>query len=128
MPEESVAEPTVHPGASVGALEAHVSHGGPTATLALAGELDLTGIDAVRERLAEAMEGEPARIVIDLSELTFIDSTGISFLLLAVKEDDEGRLSFVACKAPAVRRVFAVTGVAELFGGDGDGMPPTSEP
>jgi len=104
----------------VGILEARLCREGETVTLALAGELDLAGVDAARERLAEAIESGPARVVIDLSELTFIDSTGISFLLSAVKQDEEGRLSFVACEASAVRRVFAITGVAELFGGDGE--------
>jgi len=117
MPEESVVEPPVDSVPTVGVLETRLSCDGETATLALAGELDLAGVDAARERLGEAIEIEPERVVIDLSELTFIDSTGISFLLSAVKQDDGGRLSFVACKASAVRRVFAITGVAELFGG-----------
>ena len=118
MPEESVVEPPVDSVPTVGVLDARLSREGETATLTLAGELDLAGVDAARERLGEAIEIESARVVIDLSELTFIDSTGISFLLSAVKQDDGGRLSFVACKASAVRRVFAITGVAELFGGD----------
>lgn len=118
MAEESVVEPPIDSVPTVGALEARLFRDGETATLALAGELDLSGVDAARERLGEAMETGPARVVIDLSELTFIDSTGISLLLSAVKQDGEGRLSFVACKAAAVRRVFAITGVAELFGGD----------
>jgi anti-sigma B factor antagonist len=120
MPEESVAEPPVDSVPTVGVLEARLSQDGELATLALAGELDLAGVDTARERLAEAVAAEPARVVIDLSELTFIDSTGISFLLSAVKQDDEGRLNFVACKASAVRRVFTITGVAELFGGNGE--------
>jgi anti-sigma B factor antagonist len=120
MPEESVVEPPVESVPTVGALEARLSRDGETTTLALAGELDLAGVDAARERLAEALAAEPKRVIIDLSELTFIDSTGISLLLSAVKQDDAGRLSFVACKASAVRRVFAITGVAELFGGDGE--------
>jgi len=115
MPEESVAEPPVH-SEPVGILEARLSHDGDTVTLAFLGELDLAGVGVARKRFAEAIATEPARVVIDLSELTFIDSTGISFLLSAVKQNDSGRLRFVACKAPAVRRVFAITGVAELFG------------
>src|SRR5690349_3663415 len=98
MPEESVVEPRID-SIQVGVLEARLSFEEETVTLALAGELDLAGVDAARERLAEAIAAGPARVVIDLSELTFIDSTGISFLLSAVKQDEEGRLSFVACEA-----------------------------
>lgn len=100
-----------------GIIEARVSRDGPTATLALAGEFDLSVVDVVREKLADAYRDEPSRLVIDLRGLTFIDSTGISFLISTIRDDEEGRVSFIACDAPAVRRVFAVTGVAQAFGG-----------
>jgi len=101
----------------LGILETHVSRQHGATTLTLAGELDLAAVEGVRASLTEAYSEGPSRVVIDLRELTFIDSTGISFLLSAVKEDEEGRLSFIGCDAPAVLRVFAVTGVADLFGG-----------
>jgi len=113
--------------AVLGILQAHISRTGETATLALIGEFDLATVDTVRERLAEVRREAPSRVVIDLRGLTFIDSTGISFLLSAVKEDGDGRLSFIASEAPAVRRVFAVTGVAGLFGGDDAGARRLSE-
>lgn len=101
-----------------GILEARVSQDGDSVTLALAGELDLATADTVREKLAKARDDGASRVVVDLRELTFIDSTGIWLLLSAVKEDEEGRLSFIPSKSAAVQRVFAVTGVAELFGGN----------
>lgn len=110
---------------NVGILEARVRHDGTTTTLALTGEFDLAEIDLVRAKFAEACGNGSSRVVIDLRELTFIDSTGISFLLSATKEDEGGRLSFVACDAPAVRRVFAITGVADLFGGGREETPLT---
>lgn len=108
-------------------FKADVSHGGETATVALEGEFDLAVVDTVRVKFDEACESGSARVVIDLRGLTFIDSTGIAFLLSAVKEDEERRLSFIPCEAPAVQRVFAVTGVADLFGGAGGSTRPLSE-
>lgn len=113
----------VDAGSMPGILEARVSRKGATATLALAGEFDLAGVDAVRAKFAEACVEEPARVVIDLSRLTFIDSTGISFLLSTVKADEGGRVSFVAAHAPGVQRVFAITGLSGLFGGAGEATP-----
>lgn len=104
-------------------LDARVSRKGDTTMLTLAGEFDLAELDAVRAKFVEACRDAPSRVVIDLSELTFIDSTGISFLLSAVKGDEEGRLSFVAPSAPGVQRVFAITGVSGLFGGMNDAKP-----
>ena len=110
----------------LGILEAHVLRDGETSTLVLVGEFDLAAIDAVRTKFAEACSVS-SRVVIDLSRLTFIDSTGISFLLSAVKADEEGRLSFIACDSPAVQRVFSVTGVAGLFAGAAAAPRPLSE-
>ena len=112
MPEDS--------GSFQGIFATHVSRKGETAMLALKGEFDLAAVELVRAKLDEAYSGEPSRVVIDLSELTFIDSTGISFLLSAVKADEEGRLSFIPCSALGVQRVLAITGVAGVFGGVGE--------
>lgn len=110
MPAESSPAPEI--------FEAHIAREGETSTLVLEGEFDLSAVDVVRAKFAEACGEAPSRIVIDLSELTFIDSTGISFLLAAAKEDEGNRLSFIASSAPAVQRVFAITGVGGLFGGE----------
>jgi len=103
-----------------GILEARVSRDGDGATLTLAGELDLATADMVREKLAEARGDGASRVVVDLRKLTFIDSTGIWLLLSAVKEDEEERLSFIPSESAAVQRVFTVTGIADLFGGNGE--------
>lgn len=100
-------------------VDVSVSHEGETSTLSFAGEFDLANIDLAHKTLDEIESNGSARIVIDLRELTFIDSTGIAFLLAAVKRDERGRLSFVPSKAAAVRRVFGITGVDEIFGGGG---------
>lgn len=113
------------PSSLAGILEATVSRNGEVTTLALTGELDLATVEIVREKLGEALGDGSSSVVLDLRRLTFIDSTGIAFLLSATKEDREGRLSFVASEAPAVQRVLTITGVAELFGGSGEAMPLT---
>jgi len=119
MPQES--------NTASGILEARVSQDGDGTTLTLAGELDLATADIVREKLAEARGHGASRVVVDLRRLTFIDSTGIWLLLSAVKEE-EGRLSFIPSESAAVQRVFAVTGVADLFGGnDGSSAAALSE-
>lgn len=101
---------------NVGPFEVHVSREGDTVTLDLDGELDLASIDFVREQLAEAMRDGSSRVVMDLRNLTFIDSTGISLLLRAVK-DNGARLSFIPSRSSSVQRIFSVTGVAAVFGG-----------
>lgn len=102
---------------ATGILEVHISQNGDAVTLALAGEFDLASVDIVKQRFAEAMDGGSSRIVVDLRELSFIDSSGISFLLSAVKGDGGERLHFIPSASATVQRIFSVTGVTELFGG-----------
>jgi anti-anti-sigma factor len=78
----------------------------------LRGELDLASAGAL-ERALHAAEAGPERLVVDLSGLTFIDSTGIHVLLQAQQRAD-GRLSLR--RGPdEVHRVLELTGVADYF-------------
>jgi anti-anti-sigma factor len=54
---------------------------------------------------------------VDLSALSFMDSTALSVFLQAIKRDrrDGNRLSFVPSKHEAVTRLLALTDTAELF-------------
>jgi stage II sporulation protein AA (anti-sigma F factor antagonist) len=82
----------------------------------LFGELDLaTAAEAQRElERAEATDAEA--IVLDLSGLTFIDSTGVRLLVAANARSraDANRLSVVRGQQP-VQRVLELCGVVELL-------------
>jgi anti-anti-sigma factor len=69
--------------ADVTALSAQSRREGDVHTIALRGELDLAAEDAVARELAAAERSDAGAIVLDLSEVTFIDSSGIRLLLLA---------------------------------------------
>lgn len=81
--------------------------------IALAGELDLDGAQRVREALQRAEAAKVRRIVLDLSELEFIDSNGIRLILEAdARSRSDGRLELIRGPRP-VHRVFELTGVVE---------------
>ena len=103
--------------ATGGTLEVRVARDGDTATVALIGEFDLATLREARAGLEEAGKDGARRIVVDLRELSFIDSTGIAFLIAARRDDPDDRLSFVPSESPAVRRVLGITGVDHLLGG-----------
>jgi len=87
---------------------------GEDRVIRLDGELDLANAGALEEVLDEAFANDASRIVVDMSALTFIDSTGIALLVTALGRDsDAGRLRFVLSEAPAVARVLKLTGVEE---------------
>jgi anti-sigma B factor antagonist len=99
-----------------GTLEVRVARDGDTATVVLVGEFDLATLQEARAGFQEAQKDGARRIVVDLRELSFIDSTGIAFLITARRDDPDGRLSFIPSESPAVRRVLDITGVDELLG------------
>lgn len=56
---------------------------GGSVILRLAGELDLYNAEDVRGALAQAVESDPKKIVIDMSEVQFVDSTALGVLIEA---------------------------------------------
>jgi anti-anti-sigma factor len=99
-----------------GALTIECVSDAGTTTLTLRGELDIASAPALEERL-RAAEGEtPTRIVIDLSQLQFIDSTGLRILLQANTRVAESSHELVLRPGNAtVQRVFETTGVSPFF-------------
>lgn len=61
-------------------LRGRVERTGGVTTLELSGELDMAGADPLADLLAEILAEEPAAILVDLTELTFLDSTGARLL------------------------------------------------
>ncbi len=83
--------------------------------LTLRGELDLTSVPQFERELRDAEAANPARLVIDLSGLDFMDSTGLGALLQArerAKDDHELSLR----RGPRqVQRVLELTKTLEVF-------------
>ena len=82
--------------------------------VSLAGELDLYNAHEVRDALLQCCAESPERLVVDLSGVTFLDSSGLRALLSARKrlETASGRLS-VRNPASCAERVLAVSGLAD---------------
>jgi anti-anti-sigma factor len=83
--------------------------------LRVAGELDLGNAARVGEALGARPEA-PAAVVIELSEVTFMDSTGVRELLEArrLTEESGGRLALLAPSRP-VQRVLELSQLIEVF-------------
>ena len=97
-----------------GFLEVRSERSGDEHVIALVGELDLDGADRVAQELQHAEATDARRILLDLSGLEFIDSSGIRLIIAADARSriDGDRLALVRGPRP-VHRVFELTGVAE---------------
>lgn len=80
-------------------------------TVVFSGELDLAGVESARQALDRAEEGD-GMVVLDLSGLTFIDSTGLEVILRAARRAQEtGRRLVVARPSEYVKRLFELTAI-----------------
>jgi anti-anti-sigma factor len=84
--------------------------------LRISGELDVAVVDRVHDHIASlARPGEV--VVLDLSELTFIDSSGLNVLVTALKQAqrDGWELRIERRMTRAVERVITMMGLDGVF-------------
>ncbi|MEU5217058.1 STAS domain-containing protein [Streptomyces sp. NPDC020807] len=85
---------------------------GHTAVLTVAGELDMETAARLQEILTEQFGRGRRRLVLDLSALDFMDSSGLNVLIRSVNTAREsGGDLYLAAPTPAVRRILEITGV-----------------
>jgi anti-sigma B factor antagonist len=83
-------------------------HEGST-ILSLAGELDLSQVPAAEKTLRSVEGSQPSTLVVDLSGLTFIDSSGLRLVLEADQRARRNGRRLVLIEGPeVVQRVFLI--------------------
>lgn len=82
----------------------------------VAGEIDVYTAPALRQRLAALLDQGRADLVVDLSRVTFMDSTGLGVLVGALKRVRglDGRMVLVIDQ-DRILKVFRITGLTQLF-------------
>jgi anti-anti-sigma factor len=89
-------------------IEAHAHDG--LAHVVLTGELDLSTIDKVEQELTRVEGDRPDVVALDLSRLTFLDSSGLRVIVSADKRARRENRRFVVVRGPdTVQRVFSIT-------------------
>ena len=87
-----------------------------TFVVAAGGEVDLYTAPELERALAEPLAEGTARLVVDLSEATFVDSTALHVILRAARQlDREAGELIVVAPDPNVRKVFEITGADRFF-------------
>jgi anti-sigma B factor antagonist len=80
--------------------------------VALRGELDVASSDSVKRTLLSS----ELPVVVDMADLTFIDSSGLTALVHASNELTKRGLGFrVRGVSPDLRRIFELTGLTKLL-------------
>jgi len=81
----------------------------------LAGELDLYNAEDVRAALLECCSEEPSRLVVDLAEVSFIDSTALGVLIEARSRMADRRGFMLAAPGLETRRALEISGLDRHF-------------
>jgi anti-sigma B factor antagonist len=81
----------------------------------LGGELDLYNAPAVREALTEAAADQPKRVIVDLAEVEFIDSTALGVLIEARTKLPNRRGFLLAGPGLETRRALEISGLDRHF-------------
>jgi anti-sigma B factor antagonist len=80
------------------------------------GEVDLFTAPKLKEGLIDALDNGTKKLMIDLEQVEFMDSSGIGVLIGTLRRVNErdGSLALVCSKGP-VLRVLEVTGLNKVF-------------
>jgi anti-sigma B factor antagonist len=82
--------------------------------LALHGELDVAASPQLEKLLDQVRAERHPHVMLELSELSFVDSAGVSVLIKAKKEAEEDGSQFILRRPTAqVHRVFALVGMVD---------------
>ena len=88
---------------------------GQACVVKLGGELDLYNAAQVRNALEEACADSPERVVVDLEQVDFIDSTGLGVLIEARAKLDNRRAFLLAAPGLETRRALEISGLDRHF-------------
>jgi anti-sigma B factor antagonist len=101
---------------STSPLQVRVSADGGNVTLHLVGDFDLTAVESFQSCVEGAVDSNAGAVVVDFGGLAFIDSMGISALLVMRRRlEGQGRELRVANVSAGAARVFELTGLTGVF-------------
>jgi anti-sigma B factor antagonist len=101
---------------AVDAFRVETEGDGVAHRLRLIGELDAAAVETLRNAVSDTMAAGAERVVLDLGELDFVDSTGLGALIGALKRMREhgGELTLTAVR-PRVTKLLEITGLDKVF-------------
>ena len=97
-------------------LQIDIQHDGDTAVFSLVGSLDIATSPSVRASLIEAAGQGAHDLIVDLTGLEFLDSTGLGALIGAQRraQEQQGRVRLVVTEGP-IARLLNITGLGRIF-------------
>ena len=87
---------------------------GDYAVLTVRGEVDVYSAPALQDGLSTLLDSDAKGLVVDLTEVGFLDSTGLG-VLVAARTAAADRPLPIACKHERILKLFKITGLDGVF-------------
>ncbi|MGH8910752.1 MAG: STAS domain-containing protein [Egibacteraceae bacterium] len=89
---------------------------GDRTVLDVGGEIDVYTAPKLRERLVELVSEGRYKIIVDMTKVEFLDSTGLGVLVGGLKRvrSHDGQLALV-CNQERIYKIFRITGLTKVF-------------
>ena len=97
-------------------VSVHTEVHGDVVVVKVAGEIDVYTAASLREKLADLIDADHTDVIVDLTGVTFMDSTGLGVLVGALKKvrGYGGRLQLVIDQEKVIK-VFRITALTQVF-------------
>jgi anti-sigma B factor antagonist len=97
-------------------LDVETGQVGPASVLTLRGEIDVYTAPRLRQAIIDLVDGGASQIVVDMSGVDFLDSTGLGVLVGGLKrvKVKDGSLSIVTTQ-DKILKIFDITGLNKVF-------------
>jgi anti-sigma B factor antagonist len=97
-------------------LEVEVTEHGDFRVLGVKGEVDVFTAPKLREQMIDLVEQGHFNLIVDLSSVDFLDSTGLGVLVGGLKrvKTHDGSLRLV-CSNERILKIFSITGLTSIF-------------
>jgi anti-sigma B factor antagonist len=88
---------------------------GRVAVVAASGELDMLTAPELRDTVQSALGRDPAGLIVDLTQVTFLGSAGMQVLMEAHNQTGKDIRFAVVADGPATSRPLKITGITDLI-------------
>lgn len=97
-------------------LNIQTSKQGEFSIISVEGEVDVFTAPKLREQLIGLVDRGEYKIVVDLEQVEFLDSTGLGVLVAGLKRvKTQSGLLAIACTKEKILKIFRVTGLTKVF-------------
>jgi anti-sigma B factor antagonist len=97
-------------------LEIVVEQAGTAAVLSPKGDVDMARSPLLRKAIGDAMKAKPARLVLDLSSVAYMDSSGLATLVEALQNSRKASMPLLLCGlTPRVRSILEIARLNTVF-------------